>query len=124
MPVLPAPKSPTHVVDGGSFTSLATPSRGSVTNSLFHVEMAAGAPPVPHEVTREVIFVVTSGRADVQIGDERSEAAVGDAVVVPPDTRFSIASCSSEPLRALCCFPVGCQARLLDGTVLTPPWTL
>lgn len=122
MPVIQGPAAPTHALHGAKFTSLATPSRGSSATSVWRVELAPGAPATPHEVTREEIFVVLSGRAAVRLGDERAEAAAGDAVVVPADTRFEIACAGDEPLHALCCLPVGGEARLGDGTAFVPPW--
>jgi len=121
MPVIPAPPSATHELPHARFTSLATPSRGSQETSLWRVEIQAGAPATPHQVTREEVFVVLTGHASVVIGVERAEARPGDVIVVPPNPTFEIACAGDEPLQALCCFPVGGQARL-DGRVFTPPW--
>jgi mannose-6-phosphate isomerase-like protein (cupin superfamily) len=122
MPVIPAPPSFTHQHGPTRFTSLATPSRGSSENSVWRVEVAPGTPAVPHQLTREEVFVVLRGRAAVRIGDERSEARAGDSIVVPPHTPFELENAGDEPLEALCCLPVGGQARLDDGTRFTPPW--
>jgi mannose-6-phosphate isomerase-like protein (cupin superfamily) len=51
-----------------------------------------------------------------------SQAGPGDAVVVPVDTPFAIAAVGDQPLRALCCMPVGGQAQLAEGEPFTPPW--
>jgi mannose-6-phosphate isomerase-like protein (cupin superfamily) len=122
MPVLPAPSSPTHSLPGALFTSLATPQRGSNDTSVWRVEIAPGTPATPHELTREEVFVVLSGRALVRLGNEEREASVGDAIVVPRDTPFELSAGGDEPLLALCCMPVGGEARLADGTTFTPPW--
>jgi mannose-6-phosphate isomerase-like protein (cupin superfamily) len=122
MPVLPAPGSPTHALPGATFTSLASPARGSISTSVWRVAIASGAPATPHEVTREEILVILSGRANVRIGEDQREAAAGDAIVVPPDTRFEISSAGDEDLEVLCCLPVGGRARLPDGTTFVPPW--
>jgi hypothetical protein len=42
------------------------------------------------------------------------------AVMTGP--RFEISTAGTEPPRALCCFPVGGEARLDDGSTLVPPW--
>jgi mannose-6-phosphate isomerase-like protein (cupin superfamily) len=47
---------------------------------------------------------------------------VGDAIVVPPDVEFALANDGDEPLRLLCCLPVGGQARMVGGEPFTPPW--
>lgn len=122
MPVIHAPSAATHTLPGARFTSLATPERGTVDNSVWRVELAPGTPATPHELTREEVFVVLSGRARVRLGDELREASAGDAIVVPRDTRFELSVAGKEPLHALCCFPVGGQARLADGSMFVPPW--
>ena len=122
MAVLPAPSGPTHEFGGARFTSLATPSRGSTDTSVWSVEIAPGAPGVPHRLTREEVFVVLDGRAEVLLDGERSSASAGDAIVVPPGVAFALAAAGDEPLRALCCLPVGGQGQLGDGAPFIPPW--
>lgn len=124
MAVVPAPAGPTHELGGARFTALASPSRGSVDTSVWQVEIAPGTPATPHTLTREEVFVVLAGQADVRIGDEHAQALPGDAIVVPADTPFELANLSTEPLRALCCLPVGGRARLDDGSAFVPPWAL
>jgi mannose-6-phosphate isomerase-like protein (cupin superfamily) len=122
MPVLPAPPEPTHDLGGARFTSLATPSRGSSETCVWTVEIAPGTPGTPHRLTREEVFVVLAGRAEVQLDGETSYAGVGDAIVVPPGRPFALAAAGEEPLRAVCCLPVGGQGQLAEGEPFTPPW--
>lgn len=122
MAVIPAPAAPTHELEGARFTALATPSRGSADTSVWQVEIAPGTPATPHSLTREEVFVILAGRANVRIGAQYGEAGPGDAIVVPADTTFELANLSDEPLLALCCLPVGGQGRLADGSVFVPPW--
>ncbi|GAA2123873.1 cupin domain-containing protein [Nocardioides bigeumensis] len=122
MPVLTAPPAPTHSVPGTEFTSLATPSRGSTDTSVWRVEIAPGTEPTPHSLTREEVFVVLAGSASVRLDGEPGTAAAGDVIVVPPGVRFELSNAGREPLSLLCCMPAGGQARLDDGTLLSPPW--
>ena len=122
MTVIPAPAAPTHQLGGASFTSLATPSRGSKDTSVWQVEIQPGTPATPHRLTREEVFVVLAGRADVRIGGQAATAEPGDVIVVPVAVDFEIVAGGTEPLRALCCLPVGGQAQLADGEPFTPPW--
>ncbi len=122
MAVIPAPAAPTHQLGGASFTSLATPSRGSKDTSVWQVEIQPGTPATPHRLTREEVFVILSGSALVRIDGQRATAEAGDVVVVPTAVDFEIVAGGSEPLRALCCLPVGGQAQLADGEPFTPPW--
>lgn len=123
MPVLIAPSAPTHDLGDTTFTSLATPSRGSRDISVWSVTIAPDTPAVPHTLTREEVFVVLAGTASVRLGGQGSTAAIGDAIVVPAEVPFELANESDGMLRLLCCMPVGGQARLADGTVMTPPWS-
>jgi mannose-6-phosphate isomerase-like protein (cupin superfamily) len=122
MPVIPAPASATHDLGGARFTSLATPSRGSRDTAVWQVEIEPGTPAVPHSLTREEVFVVLDGEAAVEIDGESGTARLRDAIVVPADVEFRISNAGAAPLRLLCCFPVGGQARAEDGGTFTPPW--
>jgi mannose-6-phosphate isomerase-like protein (cupin superfamily) len=122
MPVIQTPSIPTHDIGNARFTSLATPTRGSTENSTWLVEIDAHSPAVAHSLTREETFVVLSGEASVRIDGVDATASSFDAIVIPPGVEFEISNSRDEPLRLLCCFPVGGQARLVDGTMLTPPW--
>ena len=123
MSVVHAPTEPTHTLGGTMFTSLATPSRGGTDDtSRWRVNIAPGTPPTPPSLTREEIFVVLSGSADVTIDVTRASAQAGDAIVVPPGVSFRLVNAGDQPLELLCCLPVGGQARLDDGTQFTPPW--
>ena len=122
MAVIAAPTAPTHELAGARFTALASPTRGSTDTSVWLVEIDPGTAPRPHELTREEIFVVLSGSAAVQIGESHQTATVGDTIVVPAGVSFALAPDGGQPLRALCCLPVGGQARLAGGEPFTPPW--
>ena len=124
MPVIAAPSAPTHELGGTKFTSLATPSRGSSRTSVWQVEIPVGENPTPHELVDEEIFVVLEGSAAVSLDGEVSSAGAGDSIVVPPGVPFALANAGQQPLRLLCCLPVGGQARLPGGEPFTPPWAL
>jgi len=85
------------------------------------VEIEPGTPATPHSLTREEVFVVLAGRANVRIGEASAVAEVGDAIVVPPETQFELSNADSKVLRLLCCLPVGGMAMLGDQS-FTPPW--
>ncbi len=121
MTVLTAPETHTHDLGGTRFTSLATPSRGSAETSVWAVEIDAGVPATPHSLTREEVFVVLDGAANVVIDGVEAVAGRGDAIVVPPEVDFRIANAGDTVLRLLCCLPVGGQAVTTDGR-FTPPW--
>ena len=122
MAVITAPTGATHDIGTASFTSLATPSRGSRETSVWRVEIAPHTPATPHSLTREEIFVVLDGVAAVDIDGVATAAHPGDAIVVPAEVEFALANDGDVPLRLLCCMPVGGQGRMPGGEPFTPPW--
>lgn len=122
MPVITAPADATHTLGSTRFTSLATPSRGSQETSVWRVEIAPRTPATPHSLTREEVFVVLDGEATVEIDGVGDAARPGDAIVVPAGVEFALANDGDQPLRLLCCLPVGGQGRIADGDPFTPPW--
>ena len=121
MAVLAITDAPNHDLGGSRFTSLATPRRGTAETAVWQVEIDPGTPPAPHSLTREEVFVVLDGRADVRIGAGRGQAGPGDAIVVAPGVEFELSNAAEGTLRLLCCLPVGGQA-VLGGDTFTPPW--
>ena len=121
MAVISAPTAPTHAIDHARFTALATPSRGSAETSVWRVELASGAPATPHRLTREEVWVLLDGQADVSLDGQTSRANTGDAIVVPPGTEFAITAVGVEPLHAVC-LPVGGQGQIGDGDPFAPDW--
>ena len=122
MAVITAPAEATHTLGSTRFTSLATPSRGSQETSVWRVDIAPGTPATPHSLTREEVFVVLDGEATVEIDGVGDVAGPGDAIVVPAGVEFALANDGDQPLRLLCCLPVGGQGRIADGDPFTPPW--
>ena len=122
MPVLPCPTAPTHELPGARFTTLATPSLGTCETAIWTVEMLPGADAVPHQVTREEIFVALAGEAAVVLDGAEHALHEGDTLVVPAGVTFSVAAAGTAPFRALVCLPVGGQAVMPGGEPFTPPW--
>src|SRR3954471_8152684 len=115
MPVLPAPATHSHELAGARFTTLATPSRGSAETAVWSVEVLPGGDAVPHQVTREEIFVALAGEAAVVLDGNEHVLRDGDTLVVPAGVTFSITASGAVPFRALVCLPVGGQALLPGG---------
>jgi mannose-6-phosphate isomerase-like protein (cupin superfamily) len=112
---------PVHELHGVRFTSLVSPSSGSVDISVWQTEVPAGAPAAPHQLTRQEVLVVLAGRAVAHIGGSPTPAGPGDVVLVPADTDFALENVGDEPLRVIACFPVGGKG-VLDGEAVTLPW--
>jgi quercetin dioxygenase-like cupin family protein len=120
MPVIQAPSEWTHEIPNVRFRSLATPRVGTSENAVWRVRFAPGAISAPHSLTREEIFVVLAGQLTVRMQGAEQLAREGDAIVVPAGVEFSVTAHDEAEL--LCCFPVGGQARLASGELISPPW--
>jgi len=122
MPVITGAEAPTFELPEASFVGLAAPSRGATETSAWRVTLHAGGQAVPHSLTKEEIFVVISGDAQATLAGVPHRLTAGDALIVPPDTMFSLSSAGAEPCELLAVLPVGGQAKLPDGEPFTPPW--
>jgi quercetin dioxygenase-like cupin family protein len=122
MPITDVSRAPRHEMAGTRFTPLAAPSSGSTEICVWRVELPPHADAVPHELTREEVLVVLSGTARASIDGRIADVAAGDAIIVPPDTPFSLTAVGGEPVVALAYLPVGGQARMPGGEPFTPPW--
>ena len=113
----------THSLGEIQFISLATPNRGSKENSVWRLQIpphviAEGT----HQVTKEEIFVALTGTADVSLAGRNLTLTSGSALVVPPNTDFSLSNSGSVPFEAVVVLPVGGQARLPGLEPFVPPW--
>src|SRR5689334_24344054 len=97
MPLIQGASAPRFSLPHATFTGLAAPSRGSLENSVWRVELAPHAEPVPHSLSREEIFVAVSGKALADIDGEKHEINPGDALIVPAGRMLSLGNPHPEP---------------------------
>jgi mannose-6-phosphate isomerase-like protein (cupin superfamily) len=121
MKLIQRAETPTFELPGLQVVGLAAPRCGATETCMWKIRLSPGAPPVPHSVTREEIFVGLTGRARATVDGVASELGPGDVLVVPAHRRFSLESLSEEPFEAMVAFPVGGQA-VTDDAAFTPPW--
>jgi quercetin dioxygenase-like cupin family protein len=122
MALIRATSSPSFELPFLSVTGLAAPSRGAQETCVWRLCLAPGAPPVPHAVDREEIFVVLTGRARAQLGADHFDLAAGDTLIVPPGQTFALGNPHDEAFVAMAVLPVGGQACMPDGAPFVPPW--
>jgi mannose-6-phosphate isomerase-like protein (cupin superfamily) len=91
--------------DGSEIRELAgTPTGNSVNQSLAEATVPSGADTEEHyHRVSEEIYLFTGGSGRMKLGDEESEVAAGDAVVIPPGTPHKLWNTGTEPLKLLCC---------------------
>ena len=88
MPVIRAAQSVVHQMHGTSFTSYASPARGSRELCAWRIEIPGGTEGVPHHVSREEVLYVLGGTLRVTLDGEAEDAGPGDVVLVPAGARF------------------------------------
>ncbi len=108
MPIVRESDAPRFQLPGLTVRGLASPRRGAAETCVWRIQLAPGAPAVPHSCTREEVFVATAGGA-------------GDALIVPSGVLFALGNPTAEPFEAIVTLPVGGQAVTAEAT-FTPPW--
>ena len=91
--------------DGSEIRELAgVPTGNSANQSLAEATVPPGGETEEHyhRVSEEIYFF-THGSGRMRLGDEESDVAAGDTVVIPPGTAHKLWNTGSEPLRLLCC---------------------
>lgn len=121
MPIIRDSDAPRFQLPGLTVSGLASPRRGAAETCVWRIQLAPGAPAVPHSCTREEVFVATAGRAEVTLDGVTSELCAGDALIVPSGVRFALGNPTGEPFEAVVTLPVGGQAVTAEAT-FTPPW--
>jgi quercetin dioxygenase-like cupin family protein len=123
MPVIRAAQSVVHQMHGTSFTSYASPARGSRELCAWRIEIPGGTEGVPHHVSREEVLYVLDGILRVTLDGEAEDARPGDVVLVPAGARFGASNLATEPATAWVTTTAGFAGVLPDGSWFTPPWT-
>ena len=82
--------------------SLREATEGSYLEFVSEFEIAAGAHLQPHKHNTHEFYYILSGRALMQIGDEKREVEPGDLIHIPPEAVHTIAPIgTTTPMRAL-----------------------
>ena len=123
MPVIRAAESVVHQMHGTSFTSYASPTRGSRELCAWHIEIPGGTEGVPHHVSREEVLYILGGTLRVTVDGETADAAPGDVVLVPAGAEFGASNQADGPATAWVTTTVGFAGVLPDGSWFSPPWT-
>ncbi|HLM37556.1 MAG TPA: cupin domain-containing protein [Gaiellaceae bacterium] len=80
------------------------PTGNAVNQSLAEATVPPGAETEEHyHGVSEEIYVFTSGSGVMKLGDEETDVATGDTVVIPPGTPHKLRNTGSGPLKLLCC---------------------
>ena len=122
MPVTRTREAVQFQLHGATFTTYASPSRGSVELCAWLLEVPPGTAGTPHEVTREEVLYVLEGELQVTSSGQRATLSPGDVAVVLAGDVLQVDNASCDPARAWVTAAAGLEAILPDGTRLAPPW--
>ena len=94
-------------LDGSTVRELAGPAwTGARHQSLAEAIVPAGGQTIEHRhLQTEEIYYFVAGRGRMRLGDDESDVAAGDCVVIPPGTPHKLfnGEDATTPLVLLCC---------------------
>jgi quercetin dioxygenase-like cupin family protein len=117
MPVVRSTESRRTETPNAVMTTLASPTQGQASTSVWRVEMEPGQAGPLHAFDAEQVWTVLTGGASVLLGTDIVAAGPGDTLVLPPDVPRKITADPRLGLTAVCAAPAGLRAYALDGTV-------
>jgi mannose-6-phosphate isomerase-like protein (cupin superfamily) len=121
MPVITDSAAPRFDAEGTHVVGLASPSRGAVETSAWHLRLDPGHASPAHTLDREEIFVALSGSAVATFSDSNDRVEAGGALIVPAGREFTISNPGPDAFEAVVVLPAGARATV-DGTEMVPPW--
>ncbi|MFI6298426.1 cupin domain-containing protein [Nonomuraea sp. NPDC050790] len=108
---------------GGVMTTLASPTQGGASRSLWRVEVKPGGQGPVHDFDVEQVWTWIAGSATVSLGEETFTVGAGDTVVMPARTLRHIVADEAEGYTAVVTAPGDARATGADGQDFgTPAW--
>jgi mannose-6-phosphate isomerase-like protein (cupin superfamily) len=91
--------------DGSQIRELLAHRNSCIRNqSLAEARLPPGASTIGHRhLATEEIYYVLDGEGTMQIGENRRQVRVGDAIAIPPGEFHQITNTGQKTLKFLCC---------------------
>jgi quercetin dioxygenase-like cupin family protein len=121
MPIERSADHPMFELGGNAITSFAAPARGSEEVALYRADVPAGGGLPPHTHDHFDVFTVVAGGGVFHLGDEASDIAAGDSVVVPVGVRHYLEAGSDGASIVVAMVP-GTTLFRDDGSEIVPEW--
>ena len=118
----PLVRSVTHEIHGARFVSYATPRTGSKELCAWRGEIPAGTKAPAHTVNREEIFHLLDGELLITLDGHTERIAPGDTVIINPGATLSVENPTDRTAISWVTTSIGLEAKLADGSRITPPW--
>ncbi|MFF6993931.1 cupin domain-containing protein [Streptomyces sp. NPDC008313] len=122
MPIVRPSEAVVHEMHGARFVSYASPATGSKELCAWRGEVPGGTKAPAHTVSREEILHLLGGELLVTLDGHTHRATAGDTLIVNPGTTLRIENPTGETATMWVTTSIGLEARLADGTRITPPW--
>jgi quercetin dioxygenase-like cupin family protein len=122
MPVVRSSAAVTHEIHGARFVSYATPLTGSKELCAWRGEIPARTKAPAHTVNREEIFHLLVGELLMTLDGQTERISAGDTVIVNPGATLTVENPTDHTAMSWVTTSIGLEARLPDGTRITPPW--
>jgi quercetin dioxygenase-like cupin family protein len=121
MPIERSTDHPLFELGGNAITSFAAPARGSEEVALYRADVSPGGGLPPHTHDHFDVFTVVAGGGVFHLGDEVSDIAVGDSVVVPVGVRHYLEAGPQGASIVVAMVP-GTKLFRDDGSEIIPEW--
>ncbi|MDH2427680.1 cupin domain-containing protein [Sphaerisporangium sp. TRM90804] len=121
MPVIRHQQNRRTETPNAVMTTLASPTQGGATLSVWGVDMRPGQAGPPHAFDVDQVWTVLSGGATVELGGETFTVGPGDTVVMPADARRRLRSDPQTGLGAIVAAPAGGRAYAVAGPIDVAP---
>ncbi|MFE7527842.1 cupin domain-containing protein [Kitasatospora sp. NPDC057542] len=92
MPVIRRTDARRTETPNARMTTYASPTQGSTSLAVWHVDMTAGAQGPLHAMDTEQVWTLLTGTARVDLAGEAFTLTAGDTAVLPADTARQVAT--------------------------------
>ncbi|ONM46852.1 cupin domain-containing protein [Nocardia donostiensis] len=107
---------------GGVMTTLASPTQGGSTLSLWQAEVGPDGSGPLHYIDTEQIWTVTTGRAQIDLDGTALTAEAGDTVILPADVLRRISAGPTGFTALVTARPEARAGTPGSEDTVVPPW--
>jgi quercetin dioxygenase-like cupin family protein len=108
-------------IPSGVLSTLASPTQGGATMSVWRVDMGPGSAGPPHAFDTEQVWTVLEGGATVELGGATLMVEPGDTLVMPADVPRRVIADLAAGFAAIAIAPAGTRAYSLDDSLVVSP---
>ena len=108
--------------NGNTLTGLATRSHGAQTFEVWRSSVLPGGATPLHTHETEEVFVVLSGKGEVQVGDEIIPFAAPATVIAPAGVPHQLRNTGTEPTEQIVVVGIGSIIFDHEGEPMNLPW--